>query len=162
MAMHSRRSNVKRIEIAPQSGKGETISVTIRGLRGTEETWARGEINLAAYDENYITEQTLIRYARIGLTEVHDVTDVDTGRPFELKFTNVKIFERSAQVVDLPSVDALADYIMTIGGEVAKFTHLTDEEKQAIPFTGPSPTRGALTLVPNAPTEASGDAKPSA
>jgi hypothetical protein len=124
------------VKVEPLGG-GEAIDVSVRGLRATEQLWAMD--GMLEMDERQAM-QVFIRYVQLGLISVDNVNDPDTGKPFELKFTTIKIGERAVQVLNIDTIDALMQYVIPIGNEIASLTKLTTEEKEAIPFTGNSST----------------------
>lgn len=136
----SRRANTKRVKVETASG-GDPLDVTVRGLRATEQLWAMNN-QLETDEQNAVN--VLIRYVQLGLLSVEGATDPDTGKPFELKYTTIKIGERAVQVLNIDTIDALMQYVIPIGIEIANLTKLSNEEKDAIPFTGSSPTLSVL------------------
>jgi hypothetical protein len=158
MTLLSRRANVKRVEIEPPGG-GAPLDVTVRGLRASEYIWAMD--NSLEVDEAKAIA-VFIRFVQLGLVEVRNEIDPDTGRAFELKYTSTKIGERSVQILTMDTIDAIMPYIVPLGNEIAGLTKLSIEERKAIPFTGTSSTPPGLAVVENAATGTNTDAKPSA
>ena len=154
MPIRSRRTEVHRVDVVNDAGV--TLTVCVRALRPSEEAWILDR-HLEAKDatdlRNWVPTNLYsfaMDYVRLGLVEVNGAIDPDTGKPLELKWSSVKIGQRSVEVVQDDSLDAVAEWIAPIFDEIQKLTHLSPEEKKGINFTSPSQGQSDSRSAPNA------------
>jgi len=143
MPLISRRTATKSVEV--KNAEGEILRATIRALRASEEEWIQNR-HVDTGDSSFDAESWRVTqlasfardYVRLGLQEVLDQTDPDTGQPFKVNKRVVKVGDRSVEVATDNSLDAIAPWINGLCTEIMDATHLTEKEKEGVGFTSDS------------------------
>ena len=165
MALRSRKIRERTVSVTSSDNPDEQLQVTIRALRPTEMQWLV-ERNPGLWDEDdesapidervaKVNTATALGFTRdlvrLGLVDLPDPPlDPDTGKPFAIRRYTARVAGEKAQLVANDTLDALADYLFAIAGEIGEMAALTAKEKDAARPTSASTGTPALAVAEDA------------
>ena len=152
MAIKSRKLLSRRVTVESIQD-GTPLEAQIRALNDMALQWVderntERDMQFTAKSENPLG--FLRDIVRMGLEDVFDVVDPDTGRPFQIRFYYEKMGDERLRLVSNDSLDALSEYIAPLANAIVEASQLKREERDAVRPTSTSTTAAGSADAPDA------------